>query len=758
MWKIGFGAERLGLIALRFPVVFSILLILLSGFCASYALGLKFNGNVLAVLPERSQTLDGYFSLQKKFRNFSRDVTILVEADNLDTVEGIEMLRNTQLEVSLVEGVANVTSILSVPDFDPETGEFIDWVPLDFEDDQHVSTLLSSVIKKYPQAGSLYNVEKKVAVIIAALDVSIQDNDVNSISAFNELKQTALGSVPDGVKVSFTGLTPIGASVKSALVSDQVKLTVFGVILGSLIAFLVFKNFLAAFICAVPPVLTALWSIGMFSILEIQVTFLTTILPILALILAFADGIFMYFYWQSANAENENMLENLKASIKRVGPACALTSITTAFAFISFYYVGSKVLDEFAFMGALVVGLAFISVIVAMPLLLHWLIKFGLTRRGSVKKPSFQNFGRSWRKVSLARPKLISFIGVLLVGGLASVHTLIKPEYIVTDFVPKQDQVYYAEQLANEVIGGRSLLLVSVPFSKEGGFAVKENRDRLSQVEAILGERFERQHIFSANRVLENLQTPTAKQRVGELVVDAPPSARTDFISKDSNLALISVRTASNASVTKVGEDVDWINGALSKLPFGQSVVLTGFPVLMAVEFTGLIEHLRSSLLIAIVLGILAIGFATRSWFIMVAAITPNLLPIFAVQFVLYMQGGTLNLAQVISLVIAFGIAIDNAVHLINIYHAQISMGKDIKHALSTALEEVGPALAAGSVIICASVLVTQLSVLPVAPAMGQLTIVTLIVALISNIILLPANILTLEYIIQRWSKAKAND
>jgi predicted RND superfamily exporter protein len=170
----------------------------------------------------------------------------------------------------------------------------------------------------------------------------------------------------------------------------------------------------------------------------------------------------------------------------------------------------------------------------------------------------------------------------------------------------------------------------------------------------------------------------------------------------------------------------------------------------MSVEFTKLIDQLRTSLFLAIVLGILFLGIATRSPLIMLAAITPNLLPIFFVLFFLFLRGGTINLSEVVALTVAFGIAIDNAVHLINVYDNELKTGKQSRHALALAMEEAGPALAAGTVIICVSVLVTQISSLPVVPTLGHLIISTLIVALFGNLIMLPANILTLTKFTKR--------
>ena len=105
---------------------------------------------------------------------------------------------------------------------------------------------------------------------------------------------------------------------------------------------------------------------------------------------------------------------------------------------------------------------------------------------------------------------------------------------------------------------------------------------------------------------------------------------------------------------------------------------------------------------------------------------------------------GRSNLSEVVALTVAFGIAIDNAVHLINVYDSELKSGKEPRHALSHGLDEAGPALTAGTVIICVSVIVTQISNLPVVPTLGQLMIATLLVALLENVIIPPANILTL--------------
>ena len=65
-------------------------------------------------------------------------------------------------------------------------------------------------------------------------------------------------------------------------------------------------------------------------------------------------------------------------------------------------------------------------------------------------------------------------------------------------------------------------------------------------------------------------------------------------------------------------------------------------------------------------------------------------------------------------------------------------------------LKRLALLLMAGTVIICAAITVTLISSLPIVPVIGRLMIATLIVALLSNLLILPANILTLEGLKQR--------
>ena len=475
------------------------------------------------------------------------------------------------------------------------------------------------------------------------------------------------------------------------------------------------------------------------------------VLPSLALILAFADGIFLYFRWQTLNSHHHDAEENLTEAITRVGPASSLTSITTALAFLSFAYADSEALKEFAYLGAGAVSLAFIAVIVGLPVSIHWAIRLGLARTGIHKEPAFQRVGKQVRPAIIGHPWILALAGVVLVGVLCYTQKDITAEYRLVEYLPSDSNVRYGELLADEVTGGRALMLISVPFAESGGLENPANRARLEAVDAVAAEQFGADKVFSARQLFATASSETAKAKIAGLLGEAAEREGTSLESKRGDASLVTVRLSSQMPVAQVEAETRALRKRLSALSYGADVRVTGFPVLMSIEFTHLIEQLRISLILAISFGVVILGIATRSPLMFLAATTPNLLPIFFILSLLYLKGGTVNMSEVVALTLAFGIAIDNAVHLINVFDSQRKEGKETRHALASALEEAGPALTAGTVIICVSFVVTQFSAMPLVPALGELIIATLVVALLSNLLILPANILTLEGLKQRF-------
>jgi len=757
MRSIGFGLESLGIRALAHPIIYTAFLLILTLCFVAFIPSVKFNGNVLSVVPKESQNFKNYAKQKSQFRNFDRDIAIIVKSPRLKTASGLEDLRFMQLEMAVTDGIAGAVSVFSLPVPDEKSGALVQYFPNLIEDDEHAASLVSELIKKFPQARSLISHDKDAAVLLVSMDIGVDvGNDARVFEAFTEMRDAVKASAPDDFELYFSGLTPIGLTILETLISDQLRLTIIGLTLGALIAMIFFRSVVAAFVCAFPPLLTSIWGIGFFGASGTPITYLTTILPTLALILAYADGIVLYHRWNKLNAGIEGdasqsmLLDNLKEAILKIGPASALTSLTTAVALSSFMLSSSEALYEFGWLGIILVMFAFLAVIIALPLVGLGLVKLGLIRSGQ-RPVGLQLFKSFANRTYRFYPGAITAVTLVIICGLFYIHSKLDPDYRVTDFLPLNSDTLEAENLANDVFGGRSLVFFSIPVAEEGNLSSSKNRERLGQVTELLEAKYGSDTIFSLHSFWRNFDTDI-RQKIADQLEGLPSTTKQGYLSSDGKSMLASLRMPSSTSITETDILLDEVRGVIDKLPYASEIVITGFPVILAKEFGIMINQLRNSLLLAVFLGIFLVGLATRSVFFAMAAFMPNLLPILLIEALIYFQRGSINITEVVALTIAFGIAIDNAVHVINAFKHELTDGKTREQALKDAIKKVAPALAASSMIICVSVSATLTSALPLLPAIGQLIIIILIVALFTNLVILPANILTLRSVFKRSS------
>lgn len=750
MRGIGFGLERLGVLALTFPRVFTLLLVVMTGLCATFLSSVKFNGDVTAVIPRSSQAFLEFEQQKRDFRNFSRDVAIIIRSPRLMTAAGLEELRNLQLEMAIADGVVSALSVFSLPEVDRETNELGQFFPTTIESDEQAASLLVRLERDFPQAKNLIAPDANTAMLLVGLDLGLNDgNNAKAFAVFETMVSEVEEIAPDDFELLYAGLTPIGITILETLIKDQVKLTLFGLLLGALVAMAFFRCVGSAILCAIPPMLTAVWSIGFFGVAGIQITYLTTVLPTLALILAYADGIVLHHRWQQLNRKNPNAkVHNLREAVLRVGPASALTSITTAAAISSFALSSSEALIEFAWLGVILISFAFLTVIIALPIAGVWFVRMGFLRNQPeiAKSPTIVHLAtRSF----YASPVVLVLLALVALVPMVYSHFNLKPNYRVTDYLPKNSDTLKAEQIANDLFGGRSLMFFSIPVVEEGGLGSAKNRERMAEVTDLLASEYGEERVFSLHAVWKNFSEEKVQQ-IAQLLNETTPEIRQGYLSGDASRFLVSLKVPSSQSVAEGAVLVKAVETTISKLDYGDEVIVTGFPVLMAKEFTVMIEELRISLLVAVFIGILLIGIATRSLFYAAAAAIPNLFPILLLETFIYTSSGEISVTQVVALTLAFGISVDNAVHVINVLDAERKLGLSLKEALSNAIREVAPALAGSTLIICISTAVILMSALPILPIIGKLIIVILIVALVTNLVLLPANLLTLGRMFNR--------
>ena len=167
-----------------------------------------------------------------------------------------------------------------------------------------------------------------------------------------------------------------------------------------------------------------------------------------------------------------------------------------------------------------------------------------------------------------------------------------------------------------------------------------------------------------------------------------------------------------------------------------------GLAVVSGLQSTSMIHQLNFGLMGAIVIVILLLGLAFGSLHAALLSIVPNLFPIVTVGTFLYLSGEGLQFASVMGLTVAFGLAVDDTIHFLNRYEVERRAKGGVQDHVRETIVHIGPALILTTLMLLCGLSVTSLSDLPVTRLFGQLSMATLVAALVADMVILPALIM----------------
>ena len=175
------------------------------------------------------------------------------------------------------------------------------------------------------------------------------------------------------------------------------------------------------------------------------------------------------------------------------------------------------------------------------------------------------------------------------------------------------------------------------------------------------------------------------------------------------------------------------------------AVELTGKSLLFLKGTHYLIKNLFLSLLLAIVLIALFMAYMFRSFKMIVVSLLPNLLPLIITAGVMGFTGIPLKPSTILVFSIAFGISVDDTIHFLAKYRQElIASNWKIKRSVYAALKETGISMFYTSVVLFFGFIVFMSSNFGGTRALGGLVAVTLLFAMLANLILLPSLLISL--------------
>lgn len=731
----GFGLERLGLAALRRPAMAGIIIVLACLLCIGGLFRLGYSGANVDILRDGSQELAHYDELLTSFRNFNNDAVVLIRSPDLLSVKGIETYRDLHFEFQFNERVQSVLSLFSLVQYDEEKGGWLSALPAQFESDAEVAEALEKLSEEIPNSKSLFAPGSNSAVIVVyAKPDAVQDAQVRE--TIRQLKVIADDFETRDFSITIAGQPAIRADLINSITSDLVKLLPFAALLCALIAFTIFRAVVPVLITISAPLVSLLWLTGGMGLAGQDINFLTNILPVLVIVVVFSDALHLYLKWEGLVQSGVEAREALGEAIRNVGPACVLSAATTAIALFSLVLSHNNGLIGFGIVGGLAVIAGYAAVITVTPLVTLLVLGAGYTPKqaGAARLSSASAFV----------VKMLEYRFVLLIAGLGLTaaglyaHARIDSRFQLIDYLAAGSEVSVGEHFIDEAYPGSTPLFAIVRLPDDRPLLDEANLDRFYKVLGSVGAVFPATSYYSLANFRDEIEKGGGE--ISEADIDSLPEYLTSrFISGDRSRVLITIFSSANLSASQMQDRLDALSNRLEATGVHEYTAITGYPVLAAVVAPRLMDNLRLSLLMAIALSVVLIAIAARSVRLGLACLVPNLLPVLCVELALWLFSVPLNLSVTVALTVAFGLAVNDSIHLLNQYMR--NRGGDPLQAMDAAINQVLPAMSSTTLILSGGLAIMIASSLPAIALFSAVMILTLVFAIVFDLFQLPAHI-----------------
>ncbi len=567
----------------------------------------------------------------------------------------------------------------------------------------------------------------------------------------------------ENVKLHYSGLPYIRVVNSVKIRNELYMFSVLALAICVVVLFLFFRSFKAVFVPVLIVLTGVVWAMGMLSLFGYKITLLSGMIPPLLIVIGIPNSIYMLNKFHHEFVAHGNKVKALQRVIIKIGNATFLTNLTTASGFATFVIVKSDILRQFGIIASLNILGLFVLSLLLIPIIFSFIGPPSSRHVGHLDNKWVNSIIDRLIVITTNYRKTVYFIALGIVAiGIFGI-TLVKSSGQMLDDIPEDDPVYIDLKFFEENFNGLMPLEIMVDTKHPNGAVQLTTFQKIDKLENRLAEYPE----LSASTSLLNL-LKFAKQAFyngSERYYSVPNNREKNFILQyaqggEENADMLhafmdSTRQSTRISIrvkdvgTKRMEQLyaDFMVEIDSIFPADQyDVTVTGSSITSFRGTQYLLKNLFTSLGLAIFLisGFMAIMFS--SWRMVIMSLTPNVIPLIFTAAVMGFTGIPIKASTILVFSIAFGISVDNTIHFLAKYRQELNLTNwDIGKSVELALKETGVSMLYTSVVLFFGFGIFSISNFGGTQAMGILVSLTLLVAVTSNLVLLPALLSGLE-------------
>lgn len=657
----------------------------------------------------------------------------------------LAQLRATVEALRRVEGVAEVRSIFDVRRQGP-IGGLLPVIPRHESGlDEAGRAAAKARSERHPLvAGHMLSADAASSLVLVRLVPGADRPPLQAevVARLEAAVAAARTAAPD-LEVDLTGLPALREQAARALRRDMLVFNSIGLTLAVAISALAARSLRSTVVACVPPFVGAVWALGLLGLTGQTVNVLTTVVPSLALVVGTCDSIHFIEDMRRSVRRGVDPFAASGSAIRRIGPACGLTSLITAVGFASLVAARIDAVRGFGIAAALGAVASFAAVTLLTPLVAALPFCSGLRLGRSFRLAGWTANVLAAFSVRHARPLAAAACAATL--GLGLFAGGLDADIRIRDSLPGGTPAAQTLARVDEEFGGALGVDVVVGWPDDIDWRDGAVLASLDDVHGVLGRAEGVSRAVSLATVVEPLPE-RARRRL-----DA--DGLHGMVDPVARLAVVRARVGDVGSrrLEGVYDRVDAELDALEQAHPGWRFELAGMSVVSARNLRQLVKDLGSSLLLEVVVIATILAVAFRSPLAGVVSMIPNLFPLAVIATLLVATGRSLTPATVIVFNVCLGLAVDDTVHLLAALARHRREGVSAATAVRRAVAEMGNAVVIGGVVLGVGFATVTASSVPTLAGFGLLACAAVVAATVAELVFLPALLVVTDSAARRF-------
>jgi len=694
-------------------------------------------------------------------------------------LKNFDELRSLGRKLRSIEGVNEVLSLPRMKIILKDTARQRFYLHAHFLDtivSQHQldSLLIEAQHQKF-YAGQLVNATNGATMMLISVDKTYA-NSAKRVKLTQDIQQAGKEfNDRTGITLHFAGLPFIRAVVAEQVRKELSLFLYLSALVTGTIMLIFFRSVRSVIFSMIMIGVVVVWTLGTITLLGFKITLLSGLIPPVIVTIGITNAIYLLNKYHVEFARRKDKMEAIRVVVQKMGLATFLTNLTVAIGFLTLLSTDILLLREFGVVAGLnILALFFVSLIM-IPGILSWLPE---PSSKHLRHLNFRLLGAFVAGIDLLvhRHRTAIYLATLTltVFALIGMSRLYSVSFMVDDLpeesLIKRDLHFFEANFSGimpleivvDIQSKRKRQLLEINNLK----AIDDFEQSLDSIAVISRPvsivslvKAAKQAFYNNNPDRYSLPTKTESAFILRYMKGQSDSSGLvkSFVDSSFNKMRISMQMADIGSIRmdslvneviqpKADALVATLKQNLKSDKDSVHVSITGTTKIFIKGNKFLINNLTESLVLAIILISFSMAFLFANVRMILISLIPNVIALMITAGLMGYLDIPLKASTALIFSITFGISVDNSIRFLAKYRQELLAGEFfVPRAVSESILETGKSIIYTSVALFSGFIIFAFSDFGGTIALGILTSTTLLISMFTNLILLPALIMTFD-------------